>query len=127
VVTPTWLLLALLVTLGGPSVIRDNIRVGTAGSYVVALALVILVYGAVLLHEAAHVLVARALGLRVGRVVLQLLGAQSEVLDEPPTPDPRLETQEGLVDYMTEVLMTTGRNEEEARRTAETLVGAASS
>jgi CBS domain-containing protein len=30
--------------------------------------------------------VARALGLRVGRVVLQLLGAQSEVLDDPPTP-----------------------------------------
>ena len=86
VVTPTWLVLALVVTLGGPSIIRENIDVGTGASYLVALALVVLVYGAVLLHEAAHVLVARALGLRVGRVVLQLLGAQSEVLDEPPTP-----------------------------------------
>ena len=48
--------------------------------------LIVLVYGAVLAHEASHVLVAKALGLRVGRVVLQLLGAQSEVLDEPQTP-----------------------------------------
>lgn len=86
VVTPTWLLLVVLVTLGMPSVIRDNVHVSTAGSYLVAFLLVLLVYGAVLVHEASHVLVAKALGLRVGRVVLQLLGAQSEVLDEPPTP-----------------------------------------
>src|ERR1700756_1219742 len=69
-----------------PSVIRDNIHVSTAGSYLVAFVLVLLVYGAVLVHEASHVLVAKALGLRGGRVVLQLRGAQSEVLDEPPTP-----------------------------------------
>lgn len=86
VVTPTWLLLVVLVTLAMPRVIRDNVHVGTAGSYLVAFVLVLLVYGAVLVHEASHVLVAKALGLKVGRVVLQLLGAQSEVLDEPPTP-----------------------------------------
>jgi Zn-dependent protease len=86
VVSPAWILLVLLGTLLGPSVIRDSIDVSTAGSYLVALALILLVYAAVLAHEASHVLVAKALNLRVGRVVLQLLGASSEVLDEPQTP-----------------------------------------
>lgn len=86
VVSPAWVLLVIVGTLAGPSAIRDNITVSAAGSYVVALALILLVYAAVLAHEASHVLVAKALGLRVGRVVLQLLGAVSEVLDEPQTP-----------------------------------------
>jgi Zn-dependent protease len=86
VISPAWVLLVIVGTLAGPSEIRDNIAVSNAGSYVVALALILLVYAAVLAHEASHVLVAKALGLRVGRVVLQLLGAVSEVLDEPQTP-----------------------------------------
>jgi Zn-dependent protease len=86
VVSPAWLVLVLVGTLVGPSAIRDNVTVSTAGSYFVALALILLVYAAVLAHEASHVLVAKALGLRVGRVVLQLLGAVSEILDEPQTP-----------------------------------------
>jgi Zn-dependent protease len=86
VVSPMWIVLVVLGTLVAPSVIRQNVHVGTVGSYVVALALILLVYAAVLAHEASHVLVAKALGLRVGRVVLQLLGAVSEVLDEPQTP-----------------------------------------
>jgi Zn-dependent protease len=86
VVSPAWVVLVILGTLLGPSAIRDNVDVGVAGSYLVALALILLVYAAVLAHEASHVLVAKALGLRVGRVVLQLLGAVSEVLDEPQTP-----------------------------------------
>jgi Zn-dependent protease/CBS domain-containing protein len=86
VVSPAWLVLVVLGTLLGPSVIQDNVNVSRAGSYAVAFALIVLVYAAVLAHEASHVLVAKALGLRVGRVVLQLLGAVSEVLDEPPTP-----------------------------------------
>jgi Zn-dependent protease len=86
VVSPAWVLLVILATLLGPSEIQNNISVSTGGSYLVALALILLVYAAVLAHEASHVLVAKALGLRVGRVVLQLLGAVSEVLDEPQTP-----------------------------------------
>ena len=62
------------------------VGLGKTGSVFAAFGLIALVYGAVLVHEASHVLVAKALGLRVGRVVLQLLGAQSEVLDEPQTP-----------------------------------------
>jgi Zn-dependent protease len=86
VISPAWVVLVIVGTLAAPGAIRDNITVSQAGSYVVALALILLVYAAVLAHEASHVLVAKALGLRVGRVVLQLLGAVSEVLDEPQTP-----------------------------------------
>ncbi|HVW80231.1 MAG TPA: site-2 protease family protein [Mycobacteriales bacterium] len=86
VISPAWILLVVVGTMLGPSEIRANVNVSDAGSYLVALALILLVYAAVLAHEASHVLVAKALGLRVGRVVLQLLGAVSEVLDEPQTP-----------------------------------------
>ncbi|HWC36652.1 MAG TPA: site-2 protease family protein [Mycobacteriales bacterium] len=81
-----WIVLVLIGTAAGPSAIRDSVRVSAPASYLVAFALILLVYAAVLAHEASHVLVAKALGLRVGRVVLQLLGAVSEVLDEPKTP-----------------------------------------
>jgi Zn-dependent protease len=86
VVSPMWLFLVVAVTTYGAGVIKDNIAISDGGAFVVALAVVLLMYLSVLLHEASHVVVARALGLRVGRVVLQLLGAVSEVLDEPGTP-----------------------------------------
>jgi Zn-dependent protease len=87
VVSPAWIVLILLAMTALPGVLRDHvIGLSKPASFVAALALIVLVYGAILAHEASHVLVARALGLRVGRVVLQLLGAQSEVLDDPPTP-----------------------------------------
>lgn len=86
IVSRAWVALIVVATLLGPGTIRANVNVSPAASYLVTFALLMLVYAAVLCHEAAHVLVAKALGLRVGRVVLQLLGAQSEVLDEPQTP-----------------------------------------
>jgi Zn-dependent protease/CBS domain-containing protein len=86
VISPAWILLVLVATLLGPSAIQSNLDISTAGAYLVSFALILLVYAAVLAHEASHVLVAKALGLRVGRVVLQLLGAVSEILDEPQTP-----------------------------------------
>jgi Zn-dependent protease len=86
VVSPAWVVLVIVATLGLPPEVRQHVDgLGTAASYAVAFALVVLVYLAVLVHEASHVLVAKALGMRVGRVVLQLLGAVSEVLDEPAT------------------------------------------
>jgi Zn-dependent protease/CBS domain-containing protein len=87
VVSPTWVVLVVFAMLVVPSALRQHVPgLGSAGSILAAFGLIFLVYGAVLVHEASHVLVAKAMGLRVGRVVLQLLGAQSEVLDEPPTP-----------------------------------------
>jgi Zn-dependent protease len=87
VVSPAWIVLVAFGMLVVPPALRDHVTgLSQPGSVGAALALILLVYGAVLAHEASHVLVAKALGLRVGRVVLQLLGAQSEVLDEPQTP-----------------------------------------
>ena len=86
VVSPAWVVLVVIATLALPSELRQHVTgLGVATSYVVALALVLLVYSAVLIHEASHVWVAKRLGMRVGRVVLQLLGAVSEVLEEPAT------------------------------------------
>jgi len=87
VVSPFFLLIIVLAMVSLPTELRDHVAgLGTTASTFAALGLVLLVYAAVLLHEVSHVLVARALGLRVGRIVLQFLGAQSEILDEPPTP-----------------------------------------
>jgi Zn-dependent protease/CBS domain-containing protein len=87
VVSPAWLLLVVLAMLVLPATLRQHVvGLGNTASFFTALALIALIYGAVLVHEASHVLVAKALDLRVGRVLLQLLGAQSEVLDEPQTP-----------------------------------------
>jgi Zn-dependent protease len=86
VVSPAWLIVVILATLALPAPIRDrDVGLSVPLSYLVAFALVVLVYAAVLAHEASHVLVAQALGMKVGRVVLQLLGAVSEVLEESST------------------------------------------
>jgi Zn-dependent protease/CBS domain-containing protein len=87
VVSPLWIVLVVGAMFVVPDALRQHVTgLGETASIVSALGLIIAIYAAVLAHEASHVLVAKALGLRVGRVVLQLLGAQSEVLDEPPTP-----------------------------------------
>lgn len=86
VVSPAWVVLVILGMVWAPSILRDNVDMSVTASYLVTAALIALVYGAVLAHEASHVLVARSLGLRVGRVQLQLLGAVSEIHDEPQTP-----------------------------------------
>lgn len=87
VVSPLWIVLVAFGMVVVPPALRDRVpSLSPVGSVIAAIVLIVSVYAAVLAHEASHVLVAKALGLRVGRVVLQLLGAQSEVLDEPQTP-----------------------------------------
>jgi Zn-dependent protease len=87
VVSPAWLVVVVVGTVVLASTVRDHDRsLGVAAGYLVSFTLVMLVYLAVLIHEASHVLVAKALGMKVGRVVLQLFGAISEVLEEASTP-----------------------------------------
>jgi Zn-dependent protease len=87
VVSPMWVVLVAFGMVVVPPALRDRVPTITPVESVgAAFVLIMSVYAAVLAHEASHVLVAKALGLRVGRVVLQLLGAQSEVLDEPQSP-----------------------------------------
>ena len=85
VVSPFWFLIVVLFTVGYAPVIRDDFpQITSTESYAVSLAFVLLLYGSVLLHEMSHVAVAQALGMKVQRVVLQLLGGVSEIAEERP-------------------------------------------
>jgi Zn-dependent protease len=87
VISPWWIVIVVFGVLVIPAALREHVTgLGNAQSVFAAIGLIGLVYGAILVHEASHVLVAKAMGLRVGRVVLNLFGAQSEILDEPKTP-----------------------------------------
>jgi Zn-dependent protease len=88
VIAPSWFLAAVFLTVLYAPSLRDPQLVSGISlpvSYLLAFALVLLLYAGVLLHELSHVLVAKALGMPVGRVVLQLLGGVSEILEEPET------------------------------------------
>lgn len=84
-ISPWWFVAAVVFTILYAPNLRGEAPITPTESYGVAAVLVLIVYGCVLIHEASHVLVARALGLPVGRVVLQLLGGVSEILEEPST------------------------------------------
>ncbi len=85
VVQPLWFLVVVLITAGLGSTIRDNVHgLSSNAAYAVALAFALLLYASVLLHELAHVFVARSLGMQVRRVVLQFLGGASEIVEENP-------------------------------------------
>lgn len=85
VVSPFWFVIVVLFTVGYAPVVRDDFpQITQLESYGVSLAFVLLLYGSVLLHEMSHVAVAQALGMRVQRVVLQLLGGVSEIAEERP-------------------------------------------
>ncbi len=85
-VSPWWFVIAAFITVQfAPTVAARFPSLPRGASYAVALAFVLLLYGSVLLHELGHALVARALGLPVRRIVLQLLGGVSEIAKEPDT------------------------------------------
>ncbi len=85
-ISPWWFVIAAFITVQfAPTVAHRFPTLSRGGSYAVALAFVLLLYGSVLLHELGHALVARALGLPVRRIVLQLLGGVSEITKEPDT------------------------------------------
>lgn len=87
IVAPSWFLFAVLLMIeSGPQTHSVFPVVPGAVGYGVGAALLLLLYGSVLLHELTHSLVARSLGLPVRRIVLQLLGGVSEITAEPTTP-----------------------------------------
>jgi Zn-dependent protease len=85
VVQPLWFVIVALFTAGFGPTVHDNVDgLGTNASYAVALGFVLLLYGSVLVHEIGHLVVARALGMHVRRVVLQFLGGATEIVEEQP-------------------------------------------
>jgi Zn-dependent protease len=84
VVSPTWFLIAAFITYYFGQEINDaafgNWR------YLIAFGFAVLLYLSVLLHELAHSVVAKLLGLPVRRIVIYFLGGVSEIEKEPDTP-----------------------------------------
>ncbi len=84
-VAPSWFVIAGVITWWFAPVAADQVPgIGNA-RYAVSAALALTLYGSVLVHELCHSFVARALGLPVRRIVLQLLGGVSEINREPET------------------------------------------
>jgi Zn-dependent protease len=83
-ISPYWFAIAGLFVI----LYANNTAVTGTGNlrYLVAVAIVVLLYGSVLIHELSHSVVARGFGLPVRRILLYPLGGFSEIEQEPPTP-----------------------------------------
>lgn len=85
-VTPTWFLVAALITIGfAPTVENHVVGIGQ-WKYAVSLTFAVLLYLSVLIHELSHTVVALRFGLPVRRISLYLLGGVSEIEKPAPTP-----------------------------------------
>lgn len=85
--SPSWLVLAAVITLSWSTVVRDSLpHLSRGQSYLVAFIGAVLLAVSVLAHELGHCVVSVALGLKVRRVVLVLLGGVSEIENEPEKP-----------------------------------------
>src|SRR4051794_12906012 len=85
-VTASWFLIAgLIAVIMAPAIERAEPGLGGL-KYVAGLALAILLYLSVLVHEASHALVARRYGLPVLHITLQFFGGMTAIDGEPETP-----------------------------------------
>lgn len=85
-VTSSWFLVAFLIALiVAPE--AERVTPGLGGwKYVVGLAFAVILYGSVLLHEAAHAYVARHYGYPVGPITLHFLGGATAIESEAKRP-----------------------------------------
>ena len=80
----SWLIIGAGVTVGFADVFRRSVDGATGATpYLLALAFAVLSVLCVLGHELGHVVAALALGLKVRRVLIFLLGGVSEITPEP--------------------------------------------
>lgn len=83
-VSPSWFLVAVLVTVMFEGQV-DGV-VSRPLSYLVAFTYAVLLYGSVFVHELSHAVTARAFGLPVRSVTLHILGGETSIEREAPTP-----------------------------------------
>ncbi|WP_375499110.1 site-2 protease family protein [uncultured Jatrophihabitans sp.] len=84
VVTPSWLIIAAVLTISYGPIVRDAVP-GTSNAvgYLAALGFAVLFALCIVAHELGHTLVSRALKYPVKRITLFLLGGVSEIEGEP--------------------------------------------
>ena len=85
-VSPSWFIVAAVITVGFAPVVDRYLPGLGGGAYVLAFTFAVLLYASVLLHEISHALTARALGLPVRGITLHFLGGYTEIERESPTP-----------------------------------------
>ncbi|GAA0593190.1 site-2 protease family protein [Actinomadura livida] len=83
-VSPSWFLVAALITILFEGQVNDVVE--RPLSYLVAFAYAVLLYGSVFIHELSHAVTARAFHLPVRSVTLHLLGGETAIEREAPTP-----------------------------------------
>lgn len=81
---PSWFVFAAYLVLAGQSLLRDD--VGGAAAVGVAAAFVAMLLASVVLHEVGHCVVARAFGLPVRAITVNLLAGLTEITEPPQTP-----------------------------------------
>ncbi len=85
-ISPTWFLVAAVITVAFAPIVRRQLPEFGSGAYAIALTFAVLLYLSVLLHEISHALTARALGLPVRGITLHFLGGYTEIERNAPTP-----------------------------------------
>jgi Zn-dependent protease len=85
-VAPSWVIIALLITLMFAPNVGYDIPEIEGGKYAVSFAYAVLLYASVLIHELGHAVTAMKFGLPVKRITLQLLGGVTEMGRESNSP-----------------------------------------
>lgn len=85
-VSPTWFIVAAVITIGFEPLVSDYLPDLGSAAYGVTLTFAVLLYVSVLLHEVSHALTARALGFPVRGITLHFLGGYTEIERDSPTP-----------------------------------------
>ncbi|MBB5789201.1 site-2 protease family protein [Jiangella mangrovi] len=86
-ISPTWFLVAALITAWGhDTVLRQLPELSDVEAYGLAFLFAVLLYASVFVHELGHALTALRLGLPVRGVTLHFLGGHTEIERDAPTP-----------------------------------------
>ncbi|GAB3590989.1 hypothetical protein GCM10027446_07550 [Angustibacter peucedani] len=83
---PSWFVVAVVVVVVFAPQVEGAVGLVAPTTYLVAAAYAVLLLVSVLVHEFAHALTARALGLPVQEVVADLWGGHTQFTDDAPTP-----------------------------------------